>query len=78
MTEFSRMTFQFLRWVALPCLLLHPASAETVSLEQAPPGVRETIKDRLGNAQIDDIDRDLDEGKVIFTISFTVAGQDRE
>ncbi|EDY19453.1 hypothetical protein CfE428DRAFT_3138 [Chthoniobacter flavus Ellin428] len=64
--------------MALPCLLLHSASAETVPLAQAPSGVQKTIKERLGNAQIEDVDRDLDSGKVIFTITFGINGQSRE
>lgn len=62
----------------LPCLLWHHAAGETVPLGQAPAGVQKTIKERLGNAQIDDVDRDMDDGKVIFTIGFTIAGQSRE
>lgn len=72
------MKFRFLPWVASWCLLLHCAVAETIPLEKAPAGVQKTIKERLGNAQIEDVDRDMDEGKVIFTISFTLSGQDRE
>jgi len=72
------MRFRFVPLLALPCLLGHSALAETIPLEQAPAAVRKTIQERLGNATIEDVDRDQDEGKVIFTITFTLAGQDRE
>lgn len=72
------MTFRFFRWMALPCLLLHSARAETIPLAQAPTGVQKTIKERLGNAEIEDVDRDLDQGRVIFTITFGMNGQSRE
>jgi uncharacterized membrane protein YkoI len=64
--------------LALPFLLWHHASAETIPLEQAPAAVQKTIKERLANASIEDVDSDQDEGQVIYTITFTLSGQDRE
>lgn len=64
--------------LALPGLLWHSAAADTIPLEQAPAAVQKTLKERLAAATIEDVDRDQDEGRVIFTITFTLSGQDRE
>ncbi len=71
------MTFRFVPLVAFSFALL-PASAETVPLAQAPAAVQKTIQEHLAKAKIDDVDRDEDNGQVIFTIEFTMAGQSRE
>jgi uncharacterized membrane protein YkoI len=71
------MTFRFVPLLAFLFVLL-PASAETVPLAEAPAAVRKTIQERLAKAKITGVDRDKDNGQVVFTIEFTTAGQSRE
>jgi uncharacterized membrane protein YkoI len=45
--------------------------SEEIPLEQTPPAVRETINKTIGNATLDDIEKDVDDGKANYDVDMT-------
>jgi uncharacterized membrane protein YkoI len=52
--------------------------AEKVKLEQTPPAVQQAIRSKAGGAEIEDIDRELRNGQVVYEASFKVGGSQQE
>jgi hypothetical protein len=65
----------------LPAALLFPAlsyAGQDVPLDQLPPAVRATVDRETSGGQITDIERDNEQGKVIYEVEFTSGGKEYE
>jgi uncharacterized protein YpmB len=61
--------------------LLIPAvsyAGQDVTIDQLPPAVRATVDKETSGGQITDIERDLEQGKVIYEVEFTSGGKEYE
>jgi uncharacterized membrane protein YkoI len=67
----------FTKLVLLSALAL-PAYAEKVQFDQLPPDLQQKIRAQVGSAQIEDIDRDVKDGRTIYEVAYKENGQHRE
>jgi hypothetical protein len=67
--------------VTLQAALLIPAvshAGQDVTIDQLPPAVRATVERETTGGQITDIERDHEQGKVIYEVEFTSGGKEYE
>jgi uncharacterized membrane protein YkoI len=67
----------FSKLVLLSALAL-PAYAEKVQFDQLPPDLQQKIRAQVGSAAIEDIDRDVKDGRTIYEVAYKENGQHRE
>ena len=67
----------FTKLVLLSALAL-PAYAEKVQFDQLPPDLQQKIRAQVGSAQIEDIDREVKDGRTLYEVAYKENGQHRE
>lgn len=74
-----------LRWIMASTFVLAPAVGlgagerkDDVAFEDLPPAVQETVTREVGEGEIEDIERDLELGEVVYEVEYVVDQQDYE